>query len=236
MDGSIVDVIRLKFESVYHRLIFGLAVSDVIASIGLALSTWPIPEESTHAWGAIGNLKSCEVQGFLIQLGLSTTLYTAFLSIYYVLIVKFNWRQESRQMKTFEELAHCVAVVLALGTAIASLVLDQYNDANLFCWIAPHPLDCHNSITAEDGVGTCIRGDNAWVYRMAFYFSWLWASAIIVMLGMAGATRSYGLPTIQEDGSISTNRRTDATMETSSVGGIASLPLHFGLFSDGAAS
>lgn len=180
----VVDVVRLKFKSVYHRLLFGLAISDIIASVGLSLSTWPIPEESTYAWGAIGNIQSCEFQGFLIQIGLATTLYNAFLSIYYVLLVRFNWRAESRQMKTFEEVAHSLAVLLGLGTAVASLVLNLYNDANLFCWIAPHPLDCENSITAEDGVGTCVRGDNAWVYRMSFYFSWLWASAIVVTLSM----------------------------------------------------
>ncbi|CAB9502251.1 expressed unknown protein [Seminavis robusta] len=182
----VVDVYRRRFETVYHRLLLGLAVSDIIASIGFFLSTWPIPEESMTSWGAIGNLQTCEFQGFLIQLGLATPLYNAALSIYYVLLVRFNWKQASREMIRFERVSHGVAVVLALGTAIASLVLNLYNDANLWCWIAPHPMDCVNSIEKDDGVGTCIRGDNAWVYRMAFYFCWLWASFVVVT-GCMGA-------------------------------------------------
>lgn len=179
------DVIRQRCPSVYHRLLLGLAVSDIIASVGFFLSTWPIPEESNHAWGAIGNIQTCEFQGFLVQLGLATCLYNAFLSVYYVLLVRFNFKKESKQMLCLEQVAHTAALVLALGTAIASLVLNLYNDANLWCWIAPHPLDCENSITAEDGVGTCVRGNNAWVYRMAFYFSWLWMSFAVVVVSMA---------------------------------------------------
>jgi hypothetical protein len=73
---------------------------------------------------------------------------------------------------------------LTLGTAIASLCLKLYNNANIWCWIAPLPLDCLNS-SKNDGVSTCERGDNAYIYRIAFYFFWLWAAAIVVAVCMA---------------------------------------------------
>ena len=128
----VLDVFRKRFKTVYDRLLFGLAVSDIIASIGMALSTWPVPEyQGQKTYGAVGSLASCEFQGFFIQLGLATPLYSAFLSLYYILLVKFNYRPNTLKMLRFEKAAHGVSLSLALITAVASLALKQYNNANV---------------------------------------------------------------------------------------------------------
>lgn len=126
------DVYSKRFKSVYDRLLFGLAVSDIIASLGMALSTWPVPEyQGQKTWGAVGNIHSCEFQGFIIQLGLATPLYSAALSIYYVMLVKFNLRPDSYQMLRFEKISHIFATSLAVITAVISLAMKQYNNANV---------------------------------------------------------------------------------------------------------
>lgn len=43
----------------------------------------------------------------------------------------------------------------------------------MWCWIAPFPSDCLDSWRYGDE-GNCERGDNAWIYRWAFYFAPLW--------------------------------------------------------------
>ena len=51
-------------------------------------------------------------------------------------------------------------------------------NANLWCWIAPLPLDCLDS-WHNGSNGNCIRGDYAWVYRWAFYFAPLWFCLVL---------------------------------------------------------
>jgi hypothetical protein len=47
---------------------------------------------------------------------------------------------------------------------VIGIFLDLYNNADLWCWIAPYPLDCLDSWT-YGGESNCERGDNAWIYR-----------------------------------------------------------------------
>jgi hypothetical protein len=63
------------------------------------------------------------------------------------------------------------------------MFMKLYNNANIFCWIAPYPLDCINS-PENNGVSTCEHGDNAYIYRIAFYFMWLWTAVIVVVVCM----------------------------------------------------
>lgn len=127
----------------------------------------------------------CRCQAFFVQVGMAAPLYSGFLALYYLLMVKYNWKEESQKMKSLEVSFHVLIWLLALGTSFASLGLDLFNSANLWCWIAPLPLDCVSSAKAEDGNGTCVRGDNAWIYRLAFYFIWIWISLICVTIFMA---------------------------------------------------
>jgi hypothetical protein len=91
------------------------------------------------------------------------------LSLYYVLVINFKYT-DATQKKWVEPSMHAVAGIWAFGTAIYSASSGLLNNANLWCWIAPLPLDCLDSWRYGDG-GNCIRGDNAWIYRWAFYFA-----------------------------------------------------------------
>jgi hypothetical protein len=83
---------------------------------------------------------------------------------------------------------------LAMGTALTAVGLDLFNNANLWCWIAPYPLNCMESFRLEDtnddeeaeleNPNPCLRGDNAFIYRWAFYFGPLWLCILIAMVTM----------------------------------------------------
>lgn len=177
--------------SIYHRLVLGMSIADLLSSCAFCFGTYPIPDGSPVS-GARGNQMSCNVQGFFVQLTLATHLYSSFLAIYFLLVVKFNWNTSSLAMRRLEVLFHGLAWSFALGTALASLLLDLINNANLWCWIAPFPLDCINSAEVGDGEqGTCVRGDNAWIYRLAFYFVWVWIAFLVVLGCMAILVRTY---------------------------------------------
>jgi hypothetical protein len=176
----VIDILRDKNKlqkMTYHRLMLGMSISDLLASFFLFLSTWPVPKETTGVFAAMGNMQTCAVQGFFIQLGVATFLYTAFLAVYYLLMMRYHWKE--RDFRTLEKIWHGFAILLTLGTAIAALCMKLYNNANIWCWIAPLPLDCLNS-SKNDGESTCERGDNAYIYRIAFYFFWLWTAVIVV--------------------------------------------------------
>ena len=118
----------------YHRLLLGISVCDLSASFWLALSTWPIPKEENALW-AVGNTTSCTVQGFFTQAGISSSFYNASLSIYYLLVVRFNYKEH--QLHRIEYALHSVPILWALGTAVTGLVLqDVYGNANLWCWVS----------------------------------------------------------------------------------------------------
>jgi hypothetical protein len=190
----IIDILRdrrKKLQRTYHRTMLGMSLSDVMGSAAMALSTWPLPSEDSgvvdggSVFAASGTQGTCTAQGFFVQVGMAAPLYSGFLAFYYVLMVKYNVNEQSKKMRLMEIIFHLLVWLLALGTSFASLGLDLFNSANIFCWIAPLPLDCISSAKAPSGNGTCVRGDNAWVYRLAFYFIWIWISLICVTIFMA---------------------------------------------------
>ena len=42
--------------STYHRLVLGLSVGDLFASIAWFLTTWPIPADTENVYGAVGTV------------------------------------------------------------------------------------------------------------------------------------------------------------------------------------
>jgi hypothetical protein len=149
----------------YHRLLLGMSIADISSSFWLALSTWPIPEETGILW-ASGNTMTCTFQGFFTQFGISSPLYNASLSIYYLLVIRYGWTEE--QMQRIEPFLHGVPLLWGLGTGVAGLFLTIFNSANLWCWVAPY----------ED------RGANADMYRWGFFYGPLWLMVILVTVNL----------------------------------------------------
>jgi hypothetical protein len=84
------------------------------------------------------------------------------LAIYYLLVVKYAVSEETLR-RNVEPAMHLFAISFGGFTAVIGIFLDLYNNADLWCWIAPYPLNCLDSWTY--GESTCERGDNAWIYR-----------------------------------------------------------------------
>jgi hypothetical protein len=191
----VVEILTVpeKRANVYNRLLCAMSINDVILSSWYFSSTWPIPEGTDGVYMAIGNERSCVVQGFFLQwfgisppickfrrskwgmqlLNLTAAVLTpsivirffvdnACLAIYYVVVVKYAISEETLR-RFVEPPMHLFVLSFGLCTGLTGIFLDLYNNANLWCWIAPYPLDCQDSWTY--GESTCERGDNAWIYR-----------------------------------------------------------------------
>ena len=169
---------RKKSSLAYHRLLLAMSLGDWILSFSsFFLTTWPIPADETGVFANSGNMTTCQIQGFFVQLSAPYSLYNAYLATYYVLLVRYNWKE--RDLKRIEYGAHVFTFLFSLTTAIAAIPLTLYNNyVNLLCWISESPMGC----VGEE----CERGQNAIKYQYAFYFVWIWGSLVVVtvMMGM----------------------------------------------------
>jgi len=172
---------KRKRGQAFYRIMVAMSVSDLLFSTFTFLTSWPIPDDTPHLFGAVGNQQTCTMQGFFLQLGIVTPLYNFVLSLYYFLTLRMGWKQAD--FMKIEKYLHLGVITFGLGTSIAGLPLKLYNNAMAWCWIAPYPLDCEESFRG-DGPGNCERGDNAEIYRWAFWYGPLWCIIFWVMISM----------------------------------------------------
>ena len=135
--GCIVFIIlrdHSRRNRLYHRLLLGISCCDISSSFWIGMSTWPIPSESGAKW-AIGNDRTCQVQGFFLQLVIWSSFYNASLSIYYTLVIRYNWKE--RELKKLEWFMHGVPALWSIGSAVSGLILDVFGNATLWCWVRP---------------------------------------------------------------------------------------------------
>mmetsp|Transcript_26122 Transcript_26122/g.52498 ORF Transcript_26122/g.52498 Transcript_26122/m.52498 type:complete len:493 (+) Transcript_26122:185-1663(+) len=166
---------------VYHRLLLAMSICDFNTSFWYFLSTWPIPAGTSNVFAPSGTQASCTAQGFFIQFGIATPLYNAALAFYYLLTIRYQWRE--KRMKKAERYLLAVPLVWASGTSLAALGMTLFNNANLWCWISSVPLGCKGSLR-NDGVNDCERGNNQWIYRWIFFYGPLWTAILLSGVAM----------------------------------------------------
>jgi hypothetical protein len=172
-------------NSAYYRLMLAMSSSDFIVSIAWFCTTWPIPKDensldnpSEVLYGNIGTMQTCTAQAFFIQLGIVTPFYNGLLSLYYYLTICKEWKEKDFKRKV-EYAGHFVAVGFGLGTAIAGLFMEIYNNSKVWCWIAPYPAGCGSD------ENPCERGINSKMLRWAFYYGPLWVMIFVVAFFMS---------------------------------------------------
>jgi len=144
---------RVKLSHIYHRLMFGISVTDVIFSSGLSFSSLPAPIGTPDTWKALGNRSTCNAQGFLIMFG-SVAGPTYFLSLQIYYLCKIKYQTSSENIRKVEPYLHGAPILLGLTAAIVPLVTDSMNPGTRgYCWVQDFPLHC----TADQNV-ECIRG------------------------------------------------------------------------------
>ena len=136
-------------------------------------------------YGAVGTTASCSAQGFFSQLNLLGPLYNLNLALYYLLLGKYHLTDEEISER-YERYMHPISLTIGIVFAIAGLPLTLYNNANLWCWIAPYPAGCEDN-NGQHGDVPCERGHDAWLYRWLFFYCPLWiiivtVTVILIML------------------------------------------------------
>ncbi len=138
-------------STTYHRLVFGLSISDILTSSGFVLSLLMIPKEMGYlVSGAQGNVGTCATQGFLVFLGgTMSQYYNCSICFYFLSIIKYN-KSDTYIRKKLEPWFHGISIVLPLVIGSTIMIMECYNiSSEASCFLTPHrPPHC---IGYEDG-------------------------------------------------------------------------------------
>ena len=151
-----------KLSSIYHRIMFGLSISDILFSAAIGLSTLPMPAPGTNFWAdtnriggtRIGNTQTCTAQGFFFHYGLASIVcYNVSLCFYYLCAIGFKMKQENMQ-RYVEPFLHLVPAAVAIWLSVPHLFTQGYNTGfHPWCMVIPEPNFCQDNDKYE-----CERG------------------------------------------------------------------------------
>lgn len=173
---------KKKLKQTYHRLLLGMSLMDIIQSVAFTLTTLMVPSEVPEHWGNIGNWTTCDIQGFMVQLGgVGTFMFNASLSYYYLLTLYFGVKDEC--IKHFvEPLFHFLSVAFPMVTAVIALTKRYYSPLQVStgtCWVSEYPAFC----SFQDDV-ECERGPVNLGFRFNFLIVILF-TALSLLINMS---------------------------------------------------
>lgn len=120
----------------YERLMLGLSSVDILNSIRLMVVParyFPFTDPSP----------ACTASGFLITLGFAGPMYNAVLSMYYLLVVVYDFTAH-RIEQSYELWFHIIPIAYGVSAAFLGLAMGVYNPErdSVTCWVAEWPHRC----------------------------------------------------------------------------------------------
>ncbi len=138
-------------STTYHRLMFGISITDILYSSAFCLGSLMVPKELDYMTpGAQGNVGTCTFQGFLIFVGVYiSAYYNCSICFYYLAIIKYN-KSDAYIAKKLERWFHGVPIIVPVLTGILFVAVKFFNSSGgHFCFVRPYiPPHC---IGYEDG-------------------------------------------------------------------------------------
>lgn len=180
-----------RLSTIYHRIMFGMSLTDIIGSIAMALTTLPMPsympkeEVFGYKWAGtrLGNTYSCNAQGFFSTFGMASVLmFDTMLCVYYACAIAFTMKEKNIE-KYLEPIIHCLPIVFGLGFAVPPLFLEMYNPTiSSFAWCGfwVYPSECLNYDERE-----CIRGNrDLLVVALYMFFVLIPLNFVIIVVSL----------------------------------------------------
>ena len=158
-----------KLSTIYHRLVFGLSISDIIHSSAVSLFSLPMPSDNPYAYIALGNKTTCQVQGlFIYQGSIVSPGYNAGLCIFFLLKVRYRVHDTVITRKV-EPFLHTVPFFLYLVTATYQILKGNINPAFAVCYVSDYPPGCSNQDDVDCEHGENFRQNWAWYCFVMFH-------------------------------------------------------------------
>jgi len=117
----------------------GMSIYDILGAIGYFTASNAAPRKlSDQVYGAIGNDATCTAQAFFLYLGTGVPLYNMMLSIYYLLVIRYEVRDEI--LKKYEKFMHLYVFLSVVTTITISLIFDLFaTSGGIYCAIVQYP-------------------------------------------------------------------------------------------------
>uniref|UniRef100_A0A7S2Q273 G-protein coupled receptors family 1 profile domain-containing protein n=1 Tax=Skeletonema marinoi TaxID=267567 RepID=A0A7S2Q273_9STRA len=184
---------RTKLRKPHHRILLAMSIYDLFYSLVKAFTFLLTPAEgqpgSMGVPGAMGNLATCRLQGFFIETAHATGAYNSLLSIYFWLSICRGVKNDT--FTKYEPIAHILIFVVFVGFAIAGVVIELFNPAFGFCFIASYPPGCESG----PGAPVCERWPPRTMGLMYEIFAQMWVQAYIVIVVVTNAAIWYKVHT-----------------------------------------
>ena len=179
---------RDALSTPYRRLIFGLSLGDILASLGLMLGPISTPTDTPDSFFSMGNTATCSANGFMQTLGsVATPMYTCSLCFYYYCKLKHGM-DNYKFRRTIEWWLHALIIIYSFTLSIMGLATKSFNALpnGMFCHFAGYPIGCD---IPDLGMDTpCIRGEHA-VFMTIFASIVPYALAFcVIVYSMVGLT------------------------------------------------
>lgn len=132
----------------YDRIMLGLSVADIIASLSFMLSPFLVPSDTSQRVWASGSTSTCSFLGWMTQLGLSAVWYNGLLSFYYLFTVRCGMSRHVFAQK-YETYFHLLTWIFFLTTASLGSAFHWYSEfqINQGCWLGEIPQGCEANDT-----------------------------------------------------------------------------------------
>lgn len=146
----------------YRRIIFIMAIYDMINSFGIAMKNFRSNQESDQ-WGSLGNYGTAVTfTSFMIFGMLGSQCYNIGLSLYYFFLVRKNYRDRKFGEKV-EKYIHIFSFLWSFCALVACLTTKSINPFFGDYWIWQYPFHCKIVKGVE-----CIRGKHADVLSLIY--------------------------------------------------------------------
>ncbi len=168
-------------SSPYHRIIFGISLSDMLNSFAMLSGPFLSQRNTRQAFWAVGNDITCKANGILFIMGyMGSPLYMFFLCYYYFFKVKWNETDDAFSVRIEWKLHGLIsAFIIAICIAcLATNVLNTNSDGK-FCSVTVSPTGCRQR---PDLYGECDES----IARHALFLSMvtLFATTFICLVGI----------------------------------------------------
>jgi len=147
---------NVGLNTVYHRILFGMSVSDIIQSFPMALTTIPMPKDMIYTQfdgKAFGNTTTCSIQGFAYTTGvLCALLYNAILCIYYLCSIRFRMK-DAIFRRCLEPCLHLYAIFFSVVISMLVWHYQQFNPSPVdvtWCAASRYPWWCREDAENEE--------------------------------------------------------------------------------------
>jgi len=117
----------------------GMSIYDILGAIGFVTASNASPRTlADQVYGAIGNDATCTAQAVFIYIGSGVPIYNMMLSIYYLLVIRYEVREDV--LKKYEKFMHLHVFVSVMIFITVSLIFNLFSTSGgIYCAMVGYP-------------------------------------------------------------------------------------------------